>query len=181
MIIWLNGGFGAGKTTLAYELLPRVPGAVVYDPEDVGAMLWKWLPRNDDFQDLPSWRELVVATAVSLRRHHAATLIVPMSLIRAAYRIEILDGLADAGEEIFHVFLNADGDELKRRLQARGAPPNTPLSAEAIREWAFSRVDTAVEAAGRQPKETLVLRSDQLSPAQLADQVLAAVADRLAS
>ena len=50
-------------------------------------MLWKWLPRNDDFQDLPSWRELVVATAVSLRRHHATTLIVPMSLIRDAIEL----------------------------------------------------------------------------------------------
>jgi hypothetical protein len=152
---------------------------VIYDPEDVGAMLWKWLPRNEDFQDLRSWRELVVATAVSLRRHHASTLIVPMSLIRDAYRSEILDGLADSGEEVLHVFLNADGDELKRRLQARGAPPNTAVSADAIREWAFSRTDKAVAAAGRQPKETLVLRSDQLSPARLADQVLAAVDDRL--
>ena len=141
-------------------------------------MLWKWLPRNDDFQDLPSWRELVVATAVSLHRHHATTLIVPMSLIRDDYRAEILDGLADAGEEVLHVFLKADGDELKRRLQARGAPADTPLNAEAIREWAFSRVDTAVDAAGHQPEGTLMLRSDQLSPVQLADQVLAAIRDR---
>ena len=43
MIIWLNGGFGAGKTTLAEELGSRLPCALVYDPEDVGAMLWKWL------------------------------------------------------------------------------------------------------------------------------------------
>ncbi len=41
---------------------------------------------DDDFQHLPSWRELVVATALSLRRHHADTLIVPISLIRDAYR-----------------------------------------------------------------------------------------------
>ena len=83
MIIWLNGGFGAGKTTLAEELHRRLPDAVVYDPEDVGLMLWKWMPPNGDFQHLPSWRELVVATALSLRRHHADTLIVPMSLIRS--------------------------------------------------------------------------------------------------
>ena len=44
---------------------------------------------NGDFQHLPSWRELVVATALSLRRHHAETLIVPMSLIRDAYRAEV--------------------------------------------------------------------------------------------
>jgi len=178
VIVWLNGGFGAGKTTLAGELQERVAGAVVYDPEHVGAMLWKWLPRNDDFQDLPSWRELVVATAVSLRRHHAETLIVPMSLIRDAYRAEILDGLADAGEEVLHVFLEASGDELKRRLGARGAPPNSLGSAETIREWAFSRLDAAVSAASRQPEGTLLLRSDQLSPAELADQVLAAMDER---
>ena len=40
-------------------------------------------------------RELVVATALSLRRHHADTLIVPMSLIHDAYRAQILGGLAD--------------------------------------------------------------------------------------
>jgi hypothetical protein len=94
VIIWINGGFGAGKTTLAGELGRRLPEAVVYDPEDVGLMLWKWMPPNGDFQHLPSWRELVVATALSLRRHHADTLIVPMSLIRAAYRDEILGSLA---------------------------------------------------------------------------------------
>jgi hypothetical protein len=97
VIIWINGGFGAGKTTLAEELHRRLPDAVVYDPEDVGLMLWKWIRPNGDFQHLPSWRELVVATALSLRRHHAETLIVPMSLIRDAYRAEILGGLADAG------------------------------------------------------------------------------------
>jgi deoxyadenosine/deoxycytidine kinase len=42
VIVWLNGGFGAGKTTLAEELHRRLPDAVVYDPEDVGLMLW-WL------------------------------------------------------------------------------------------------------------------------------------------
>jgi hypothetical protein len=31
--------------------------------EDVGLMLWKWLPPGGDFQHLASWRELVVATA----------------------------------------------------------------------------------------------------------------------
>ena len=67
VIIWINGGFGAGKTTLAEELHRRIPEAVVYDPEDVGLMLRKWIPSNGDFQHLPSWRELVIATALSFR------------------------------------------------------------------------------------------------------------------
>ena len=133
MIIWLNGGFGAGKTTLAAELHRRLPDAVVFDPEQVGSMLWKSLPPGGDFQHLPSWRELVVATALTLRRHHAATLIVPMSLVRDAYRAEILGGLTGAGEEVLHVFLAADAGVLRER------------------------------------------RSDQLTPSELADEVLGAV------
>jgi hypothetical protein len=175
VIIWLNGSFRAGKTTLAEELHRRLPDAVVFDPENVGLMLWKWLPPNDDFQDLPSWRELVVATALSLRRHHADTLIVPMSLICDAYRAEILGGLADAGEEVLHVFLEADAGVLRERLDARvdGIPDNFETS-QSAREWALSRIDAAMVAAARQPGGTLMLRSDRLTPAELADEVLAA-------
>lgn len=172
MIIWINGGFGAGKTTLAGELHRRLPDAVVYDPEDVGIMLWKWLPRNGDFQHLPSWRELVVATALSLRRHHADTLIVPMSLIRDAYRAEILGGLADAGEQVLHVFLEADAAVLRERLNARVTAPGRDWD-QAAREFGMTGVDEMVAAAARQPAGTLLLRSDRLTPAELADQVLA--------
>jgi hypothetical protein len=172
VIIWINGGFGAGKTTLAEELHRRLPDAVVYDPEDVGLMLWKWMRPNGDFQHLPSWRELVVATALALRRHHADTLIVPMSLIRDAYRAEILGGLADAGEQVRHVFLEADAAVLRERLNAR--PDRGRDWEKAAREYGMTGVDEMVAAAARQPGGTLLLRSDRLTPAELADEVLAA-------
>ena len=173
VIIWINGGFGAGKTTLADELSRRLPDAVVYDPEDVGLMLWKWMPPNGDFQHLPSWRELVVATALSLRKHHAETLIVPMSLIRDAYRTEILGGLADAGEEVLHVFLAADAGVLRQRLNGRVTNPDNPEWDQAAREFGMTGVDEMVAAAARQPGGTLMLHSDRLTPAELADEVLA--------
>ena len=173
MIIWLNGGFGAGKTTLAGELGKRLPDAVVYDPEEVGLMLWKWVTPNGDFQHLPSWRELVVATALSLRRHHADTLVVPMSLIRDAYRAEILGGLADAGEEVLHVFLEVDAGVLRERLNARVTEPGKEWDT-AAREVGMTGIDEITAAAARQPTGTLMLRSDLLTPAELADVVLAA-------
>jgi gluconate kinase len=172
VIIWINGGFGAGKTTLAQELHRRLPDAVVYDPEDVGLMLRKWLPPDGDFQHLASWRELVVATALSLRRHHAQTLIVPMSLIRDAYRAEILGGLAAAGQEVLHVFLEADAGVLRERLNARVTHPGKDWD-QVTRETGMPGVNEMVAAAARQPAGTLMLRSDRLTPAQLADQVLA--------
>jgi predicted kinase len=173
VILWLNGGFGAGKTTLAEELHRRLPDALVYDPEDVGLMLWKWMPPEGDFQHLPSWRELVVATALSLRKHHAETLIVPMSLIRDGYRAEILGGLDTAGEDVLHVFLEVDADVLRERLNARVTHPDRDWDQEA-RAIGMTGVDEIVAAAARQPAGTLLLRSDRLSPAELADEVLAA-------
>ena len=172
MIIWINGGFGAGKTTLAEELRRRLPDAVVYDPEDVGLMLWKWMRPNGDFQHLPSWRELVVATARSLRRHHAETLIVPMSLIREAYRAEILGGLAEAGEEVLHVFLEADAGVLRERLNARMPEPGKEWD-QFAHKVGMTGVDEITAAAARQPTGTLLLRSDRLTPTELADEVLA--------
>jgi gluconate kinase len=172
VIIWINGGFGAGKTTLAEELHRRLPDAVVYDPEDVGLMLQKWMRTDGDFQHLPSWRELVVATALSLRRHHADTLIVPMSLIRDAYRAEILGALADAGEKVLHVFLELDACVLRERLNARVTHPGRDWD-QAAREFGMTGVDEMVTAAARQPGGTLLLRSDRLTPAELADEVLA--------
>jgi predicted kinase len=173
VIIWINGAFGAGKTTLAEELHRRLPDAVIFDPEDVGYMLWKWMRPDGDFQHLPSWRELVIATALSLRRHHADTLIVPMTLIRDGYRAEILDGLADAGEEVLHVFLDMDAGALRQRLTDRVLHPDDPEADQQSREFCLSHVDAAVTAAARQPAGTLLLRSDKLTPAELADEVLA--------
>jgi hypothetical protein len=137
-------------------------------------MLWKWTPPAGDFQHLASWRELVVAAALSLRRHHADTLIVPMSLIRDAYREEILGGLEDAGETVLHVFLEVEAGALRERLDARDPRPDKNWD-EVAREAGMTGVDEIVAAAARQPSGTLMLRSDLLTPAELADRVLEAL------
>src|SRR5262249_58086399 len=109
----------------------------------------------------------------ALCRHTADTLIVPMSLIRDAYRAEILGGLADAGEQVLHVFLEADAAMLRERLNARVTHPDRDWD-QAAREFGMTPVDEMVAAASRQPGGTLILGSDRLTPAELADEVLAA-------
>ena len=67
-------------------------------------MLWKWLPAQRRFPAPAELAELVVATA---RRGQAprGDAHRPDVADRDAYRGEILGGLADAGEEVLHVFL----------------------------------------------------------------------------
>jgi hypothetical protein len=96
-----------------------------------------------------------------------------MSLIRDAYRAEILGGLADAGEEVLHVFLEADAGALRLRLNARVTEPDAEWDLGAHR-FGMTGVEEMVAAAARQPAGTLMLRSDKLSPAELADEVLTA-------
>ena len=95
MLIWINGAFGAGKTTLAGELKTRLPDALDYDPEYVGYLLTKWVPAPEsrDFQDLPLWRRMVAEFAIGLWEEYRRPLIVPMTLVNPAYRDEIFAAL----------------------------------------------------------------------------------------
>lgn len=75
MILMLNGAFVAGKTTLANALLERRPEWMLFDPEEVGFMLWKLCPGpRGDFQDLAAWPPLVVETARALVAAYGRTL-----------------------------------------------------------------------------------------------------------
>jgi len=178
MLSWINGAFGAGKTTLAQELSRRLPEAVLFDPEYVGYLLRHWVPvPTGDFQDLPSWRELVIATALSLRKHHAGTLIAPMTLINDDYLAEILDGLRAGGEKILHVFLDLDPAVLRQRITDRVLVPDDPGHDQQARDFCLRNLERGIAAAARVPPGTLLLRSDKLAPAELADEVLAGLPD----
>jgi thymidylate kinase len=89
MIIWVNGAFAAGKTTLAQELERRLPEAMPFDPEYVGYILSKWVPPagSGDYQDIPLWRKLVADFAI--------------------------------GMSVLHVFLDVPAEELHRRIDAQ--------------------------------------------------------------
>jgi len=61
---------------------------------------------------------------------------------------------------------------LRERLNARVTHPDRDWD-DVARESGMTPVDEIVAAAARQPGGTLMLRSDRLTPAELADEVLA--------
>ena len=133
MIVWINGPFGAGKSTVAQLLARRWPDATVFDPEQLGFLLRTWYPPGavvDDFQDLSGWRRLVVEAAAGLLRDFGRPLIVPMTLLRPEYFDEIVGALRDEGVDVRHFCLVADRDEVVRRVGRRGQP-----------DWALKKFD----------------------------------------
>ncbi len=60
MIIWINGPFGAGKTTLAKRLRDRRSKSLIFDPEEIGFVVKETvpMPASGDYQDLPCGGDL---------------------------------------------------------------------------------------------------------------------------
>jgi predicted kinase len=177
MMIWINGAFGAGKTTLADELHRRLPGAMPFDPEYVGYILQRWVPRPEsgDFQDIPLWRKLVAEFAVSLAAEYGRTLIIPMTVVNPAYREEIFALIGQAGERVLHVFLEVPAGELRRRIDNQVMAEGDPAADASARAFRHGNVERCVAARAGLPDGTLVLRGDQHTPERLAELVVAAL------
>lgn len=120
MIVWLNGPFGAGKSTVTRELQALLPGALVFDPEWIGFSIRPALADAfpvDDFQDWPVWREGVVAVLASLARFAAGrVIIVPQTVLVERYWRELISGLVDAGVELRAFTLDVAPEEHERRI-----------------------------------------------------------------
>lgn len=117
MILWLNGTFGAGKTTTAKELTARLPESRLFDTEQVGYMLWHVLGKPRDFQDFPPWRGLVVETARQVLDYVGGTLVVTQTVLNEEYWREIRTGLTEAGIPVRHYLLHTDHDTLVHRIE----------------------------------------------------------------
>ncbi len=155
MIIWLNGAFGSGKTTIAFELQRRLPGAFVFDPENAGYYLRKNLPQTiwqADFQDDPLWRQINLAMLRRLSQT-GQTIIVPMTLVNPQYYDEIIGSLRAEGIEIRVILLMASKKTLVRRLHNR---------LEGRNSWARQQIDRC-QSAFLQSNPAEKLWTDRLS------------------
>lgn len=122
MIVWINGAFGAGKTTAAYELHRRLERSFVYDPENVGYFLRKNMPwecHTPDFQDMGLWRGFNYQILKELHASYGGTVIVPMTLVDPAYYREIVQRLIDEGVPVVHIILYAGRETILKRLKKR--------------------------------------------------------------
>ncbi|MFF8278925.1 NUDIX domain-containing protein [Streptomyces lateritius] len=146
VIVWINGAFGAGKSSTARELVDLIPNSTLYDPELIGgAMSWllpqKRLAEVNDFQDLPIWRRMVVDTAAALLAEVGGVLVVPMTLLRQEYRDEIFGGLAARRIQVRHVLLAPDETILRERIHGRTPDHSDPAELTRVRQWSYDHIE----------------------------------------
>jgi 8-oxo-dGTP pyrophosphatase MutT (NUDIX family)/predicted kinase len=183
VIVWVNGAFGAGKTTTARELVDLIPNSTLYDPEIIGGAMDRLLPRKrldevDDYQDLPIWRRLVVDAAAALLAEVGGVLVVPMTLLRQEYRDEIFGGLAARRIQVRHVLLAPDETILRARIRGRTPDDSDPEALERVRQWSLDHIEPYRAALhGWLSADTHVVDTSALTPAEAA----AAVAEAIAS
>lgn len=175
MIVWVNGAFGSGKTTLVDVMRPRWPEVLVHDPEMVGYVLRKIVEvPTGDFQDLRLWRRQVADLAVGLVEEYRRPVLVPMTLVNPGYLGEIFGALKDAGIDVHHFFLKVSREVLEQRIDGRTFTPDNPEQDEKVRRWCKERIEPCMAAADTLPSDTVFL-DGELTPRELADQVLARI------
>lgn len=164
MIVWINGAFGSGKTQTAHELLRRLDGAFLYDPENVGFWLRKNEPKElavENFQDEPLWRSINRDMLLRLWERCEGDILVPMTLIRKDYYDEIIGTLRRRGAEVRHFVLCAGEQTLRKRLRSRLEGKNS---------WAARQLPACL-AAFESPVFENKLWTDNLSVQEAAEEV----------
>jgi chloramphenicol 3-O-phosphotransferase len=134
-VIWINGSFSAGKTTVAELLVDRMPGSFLLDPEVIGVVLRDHLiPAHlypGDFQDLPLWRSFTRDAVISAAENSASVIVVPMTVAHPDYFDEII-GEIRKRVRLDHFTLMPSRETILRREATR--PDETG-------DWAAKTVD----------------------------------------
>lgn len=167
MIIWINGSFGAGKTTLSKKLIESIPNSVLFDPEQVGFIIHRTVPESKkiDFQSFKLWRSLVIDFINGLEKEFGKILIIPMALVVPEYQDEIFNALEASRRDFFHFYLDIEEQLLRSRISNQ-----REMSAE-TNQWRLDQVERCLRAKSTMPKDTIFLNSGELRPEELVEQV----------
>ncbi|MDA1360144.1 ATP-binding protein [Glycomyces luteolus] len=170
MIVWLNGNFGAGKTTTARLLKDTLP-ARVFDSEHIGYLLRPIIgdiPCHD-FKEWAPWRGLTIETARQVLDFVGGTLVIPQSVLQHGYWTELTDGFAKADIPVRAFTLHADRDTFRHRVEHDTDEPTA-------KQWRLDhreRYETALDAWMRDHTE--IIDTSHLTPDQVAAHITTAV------
>jgi hypothetical protein len=164
VILWVNGPFGAGKTTLSSALDAR-PDVSVVDTERAGYFLQPYVQHVKpvpNFQDWRSWRSLAASMVRAVHDEIGGTVVVPQSVFEESYWDDLLEHI---GEPVTALTLHVDRGELERRIRKdrveRGA-----------RAWRLEQAELYERAVPWLKRRTAVLDTTSLARAEVVSAAL---------
>ena len=176
MIILINGSFAVGKTTVAEQLVERIPKSMLYDPEVVGSCfshIVRPIAHVEDFQDLTMWRTLTITVAQLLLQAYQRTLVVPMTIWYEPYFHEIISGFQQFESEVLHFCLTASSKTIFERLEGRRLEHNP----EAY-EWICQRIENCVDTF-QSPTFAVHIGTESRTPDEITSEILSKVREKL--
>jgi len=169
MIIWINGAFGSGKSSVAEAISRELKPSFIYDPEQVGYFLWDCFPdelkRKGDFQHIKIWREFNCKILKHIYDNYSGTIIVPMTIYIKQYYDEVIGKLISDGVNVKHFILMVTKQTVIDRLVRRGDTSDG---------WAAQRYDVCSNAF-----ETTISREKLVADEKTVDEVAADILDTL--
>lgn len=173
MILFVNGPFGVGKTSVANLLVRRLPRTMLYDPEIIGGVFRRvlgTLTKVEDYQDYTVWRRLVVGGAGLLRSVSSRTLIIPMTIWKRDVFDFVIDGLCRVDPDVFRFRLTAPKDVLVHRISS----DSDDMGAYS---WRISHLEVSWKAS-RDPAFGQEIATEGLTPTGVADQIMRSLRER---
>lgn len=127
MIIWLNGNYGVGKTTVANAILKKLGNnkcGYIYNPEELFYFINQNSPfismkRKTEMQEEEIWRSLNYMYIKWLENNFDGILIIPMSIFSQKQYENTIEKLKNDGIEIYHIILHANEETLLDRITKR--------------------------------------------------------------
>ena len=144
MIIWIDGAYGVGKSTLAEKLHALLPNSFIFDAENVGNAVRDNMPQSvyysETFEGYPLWFHVCNELLTELNDRLDGVILVPMTLMRQESFARFAEPLRGQGVEIVHVLLESSREIIHDRILERGENEDC---------WCMRNIDECLSAQQR--------------------------------
>lgn len=136
MVIWINGAYGSGKSSLAKKIKELNSNFIIFDAEEVGNAIRNNMEEVDykiEFPEYPIWREFVVKLIIEIKKISKKNILVPMTILNKNYMDEIKEELENYGVDFVTFILDVNEDDITKRLINREEEENSWCSKQTLR------------------------------------------------